>query len=455
MFKKWPTLRSLRKRMWRQDHNLPFLSSALAMDPALLRSVERSKNRGRKCVLKLLVIENYSQQFIAGDYEKLAGLGPWIVAEIGKLLPGYYREKDILGIFQNRSDEFVLLLTAADSDTFLELEYRINGFREQLEERLMPRAKALTGSPITFGTGIFELENHPASIEAMLAIGYYYTRAMATRQIPPSFNQTRSELLDILDRQRIDVLAQPIMDLGTGDIFGWEILTRGPAGSPYYKPTDLFEMAFSADLLSRLELMVIKRAFREIAERGIREPVFINVTAVSLANRLIYAEVLEYLKLYPGVRPDQIFFEITERHPIKDYRQMSEIIHGYRAHGFRFAIDDAGAGYSSLQTISELVPDIIKIDRSLIQDIDQGIVKKSLLKALIHFARDIECEVIAEGIERQEEADILLQHQVTKAQGYYFAKPAPLQICTDALRDIKEKIQMFAGGTGDPGNQLA
>lgn len=452
MFRKWPVFRNNRKRMWRRNRNMPFLSSALALDTALLRTLKQCRSKGRKCVMKLLVIEGYSQQFIAGDVEKLADAGQRITAEIGTLLPEYYQETDIVGIRQNRSDEFVLFVVANDADTYLDLAYRTDQFRDELEERLKPWAREVTGYPLTFGSGLFELEKHPASIEAMLSIGYHYARAMATRQIPPSFNQTRSELLDILDRQRIDVLAQPIMDLGTGDIFGWEILTRGPAGSPYYKPTDLFEMAFSADLLNRLELMVIKRAFREIAERGIRDPIFINVTSVSLANQLIYAEVMDYLDLYPGVRPEQIIFEITERHPIKDYRQMSEVMEGYRSHGFRFAIDDAGTGYSSLQTISELVPDIIKIDRSLIQDIDQGIVKKSLLKALIRFAEEIECELIAEGIERQEEADILLQHQVTKAQGYYFAKPAPLQICTDAVREIKQKIHVLTGGAG---NQMA
>lgn len=419
------------------------------METKLLCAVDKSRKDGRKCILKLLVLEDYTRLFYAANDDRLARAERLVAEEIQQLLRNEYREEDILGIRQIRGDEYLLFVAYPDSDTFLDLEYRAERFRDELEQRLRDNMTNTLGMPVKFGIGFFVLEESPASLDAALSIGYHYARAMATRQVPAFFDRTRKELLDILERQRIDVLAQPIMDLRTGDIFGWEMLTRGPTDSPYYKPTDLFHLAFSADLLGKLELLVIKRAFREIAERGIREPVFINVTSVSLANLHFYTEVIDYLSLFPGVRPEQIILEITESHPIKDYRHLSDIIQRYRSHGFRIAIDDAGAGYASLQTISELVPDMIKIDRSLIQDIDRGPVKKSLLKALIHFARDIDCELIAEGIERREEADILIQHQVTKAQGYFFAKPAPLSYGghnRSGILEIKQKIRMLTGG---------
>jgi EAL domain-containing protein (putative c-di-GMP-specific phosphodiesterase class I) len=121
---------------------------------------------------------------------------------------------------------------------------------------------------------------------------------------------------------------------------------------------------------------------------------------------------------------------------------MGAILSKFRSYGFRFAIDDAGAGYSSLQSISELIPDIIKIDKSVIQNIDQVAVKQSILRALLLFASDIKCQVVAEGIEREEEANILLDHQVKMGQGYYFAKPERMQFdyARTHVPHLKEKI---------------
>lgn len=425
------------------------------MEASLQRAVLQCRQDGRKCVLKLLVIEDYARLFCNAPADRSAAAERLIAEQIRHLLPLYYRDEDVLDVRQLRGDEYLFVVAFPDSDTFLDMEYRALQFRDELEQRLRDAVTERIGSPVGFGIGFFMLEQTPSSPEGALAVGYHYARAMATRQVPVSFNRTRKELIDILERQRIDVLAQPIMDLENGAIFGWEMLTRGPTGSPYYKPVNLFELAFSADLLGKLERMVIKRAFREIADRGIREPVFINITSLSLSDLHLYGEVIDDLSLFPSVRPEQIIFEITERHPIKDYRQLSDVVRRYRSHGFRIAIDDAGAGYASLQTISELEPDIIKIDRSLIQDIDRGKVKKSLLKALTHFAKDIDCEVIAEGIERREEADILLQHRVTKAQGYFFAKPAPLAyggFTRLGFREIQQKISML---TGKAGGQMA
>src|SRR5690606_31896248 len=108
-----------------------------------------------------------------------------------------------------------------------------------------------------FGLGCYVFEKEPVSTKLAVSIGYHYLRAIASKAIPETFCHTRMELMEILNKQNIDVLAQPIMDLHTGDIFGWEMLTRGPVNSPYYKPMDLFEIAYQADLLGKLEMVVI------------------------------------------------------------------------------------------------------------------------------------------------------------------------------------------------------
>jgi EAL domain-containing protein (putative c-di-GMP-specific phosphodiesterase class I) len=191
--------------------------------------------------------------------------------------------------------------------------------------------------------------------------------------------------------------------------------------------------------------MVMKHALHEIASRQIREPVFLNVTAVTLSHPLFLTHILQCLERHPLLSPEQIYFEITERHQIYNMDAMIEILRGFRQHGFRFAVDDAGSGYSSLQWISELVPELIKIDRSVIHQVDRTAVKESLLKAIVTAAREMKCEVVAEGVEREEEADVLFRLDVSMGQGYYFAKPHQLlhedDRDSDMYLETKNRIQ--------------
>ncbi|MNP23542.1 Phytochrome-like protein cph2 [compost metagenome] len=203
----------------------------------------------------------------------------------------------------------------------------------------------------------------------------------------------------------------------------------------------MFEFADQTDLLPQLEWLVIQKAIREITERQIKEQVFINITPVSLSDPQLLGRLLELLKL-AGLDSSQIIFEITERHSINDFEQMASIVRSYRTQGFRFAVDDAGSGYSSLQSISELIPDIIKIDKSVIRNIDREAVKVAMLRSLLYFAENINCTVIAEGVEREEEANVLLQNQVHMGQGYYFARPQPFEHGRNVIQfqSLKEKI---------------
>jgi EAL domain-containing protein (putative c-di-GMP-specific phosphodiesterase class I) len=263
----------------------------------------------------------------------------------------------------------------------------------------------------------------------------------------PQAEQMNRQLEHLLDKGAVSVLAQPIMNLTSGDVFGWEILARGPINSVFHMPDDLFQFAGQAKLLPRLEFLVVKRALEEIAARKIREPVFLNVTATTLSHPLFLPHVLQCLERHLPLSPQQIYFEITERTEVTDFPAMADIMRQFRTHGFRFAVDDAGSGYSSLQWIGEFVPELIKIDRSVIRFIDQAAVKESLLRAIVSAAREMKCEVVAEGVEREEEADVLFRLDVGMGQGFYFARPNVLlhEHEREAFLETKERIQYRRG----------
>ncbi|MBO9597829.1 MAG: EAL domain-containing protein [Cohnella sp.] len=280
-----------------------------------------------------------------------------------------------------------------------------------------------------------------------LAEAYQSALALATGVMTPQMKQLRSQMEHILETGAITVLAQPIMDLTSGDVHGWEILTRGPENSILHFPDELFQFASQARLLTRLEFLVVRRSIEEVASRRIREPVFLNVTAVTLSHPLFLAHVLKLLEKHPPLSPQQIYFEITERHEVTNFRAMVDILQTYRKHGFRFAVDDAGSGYSSIQLIGELVPELIKIDRSVIQHVDRIAIKESLLKAFVNAAREIKCELVAEGVEREEEMDVLFRLDIKMGQGFYFAKPNVLlhEHERDMFKETKARIQHRRG----------
>lgn len=443
--KTWLERSTYRGRTAHLSKRNAFFSSGLSSNDRLAAKIDQARKRGNRCALILLHLENFGQMLHPGRYEQIISTQQAVCRVVAELLPDYFGVPRILGIRHYHGEDYCIYIELLQDAAYTEAHYKALQLRDSVQKQISELPELQTTGKPTFGLGFFVMEPEPASTPLAMSIAYHYAQGIATGKLSPNFTYTKEQLSDIIKNKQIQVLSQPIMDLHDGAIFGWEILARGPENTPFHRPTELFDYAYQADMLSEMELLVVEKTFHEMTERQIGEQVFVNMTSVSLEHPSVYDTIVDYLSKYPGVNPKQIVFEITERHAIRDYRQTADMMGKYRELGFRFALDDAGAGYASLQSISELVPDMIKIDRSLIANIDQGKVKQSLLKALIEFARDINCEVIAEGIERKEEADIVYRSEITKGQGYYFAKPAPQLYGYDGrlhLEQTREKIRL-------------
>ncbi|MFD0677819.1 MULTISPECIES: EAL domain-containing protein [unclassified Paenibacillus] len=430
---------------------LPFSNKSLKYFPPdfslrdpIVSILQQYRRQGGNCGLLLFYMEDFHHLFATYPHSFIQNLQQHIRITMREVIPTFFKKQDILGIKQFGGEDFCIFIKEHQGFTYDEMHRKSILLRNELERRLRLPARFHEEASYTFQVGCYMINQDIENTEAAIHSAYHYAHSIATKKLPPHFTKSRQHLVDIIQTENISVLTQPIMNLNTGEIFGWEILTRGPHNTPFHSPIELFDFAYQADLLSKMEFLVIKKAFNEIAVRQIREQVFINITPVTLCHPLFLNELLDVMSQHPEVSPSQIVLEITERHAIRNFDYMGHLLTKYRSHGFRFAVDDAGAGYSSLQTISELVPDIIKIDRSLIQNIDKFEVKQSLLRAMLHFAENINCQVIAEGVERQEEADVLYEMQVQMGQGFYFARPEPFianQDRTQQFRLVKEKIR--------------
>jgi EAL domain-containing protein (putative c-di-GMP-specific phosphodiesterase class I) len=121
--------------------------------------------------------------------------------------------------------------------------------------------------------------------------------------------------------------------------------------------------------------------------------------------------------------PSRIVLEITERTAITDYPRFQEYLNRFRGMGFRFAVDDAGSGYAGLGSIANLEPDFIKLDISLIGNIDSNFLKQHLVETMVGFAETHGAMVVAEGVEREEEFETIKQLGVHLTQGFLFHQP--------------------------------
>lgn len=218
---------------------------------------------------------------------------------------------------------------------------------------------------------------------------------------------------------------QPIVSLQTGTLFGYEALSRGPENSYFSSPVNMFTFAEKSNQLYLLEKLARERAIANFSTDNPNLKLFINISShVIYDPQFKPGQTLKLLE-YMNLSPENVVFEITERNHIEDFSTVRKALEHYRRQGNRIAVDDAGAGYSSLQAIAELRPDFIKIDRSLIQNIERDKVKETILETIISFADKLRAGVIAEGIETPEELSKVIQLGGQYGQGFFLGKPAP------------------------------
>jgi EAL domain-containing protein (putative c-di-GMP-specific phosphodiesterase class I) len=392
------------------------------MRDAVMEHVEKAIKAGSQCALLLLDIKQYAEMKNLYPSHVLLHMEETVAEAFRSVAKKHFSEEELLVVQKYYDDDYVMIIKAEGADQ-AGLEQKAGLFRQDLEREIAIRTGAFFDFPIQFHSALTIVRTKAGSVQEALLSAWQDARAIARKHYPADVGHVRAEIREIIEEENIKVLAQPIFSLSTGKIFGWEILTRGPEHTPYYKPLELFNFAYQAKLLVQLELLVFKKSFLVMSKKTAQLPVFINVSVPSLSNPYFFAEVKKLLAQFPEINPNQIVLEITERHVIEDFAAFHQAISAFRQAGFKFAVDDLGAGYASLHMISELLPDVIKVDRSIIHQIDSHEIKDSVLQALLLVARKIGSRVVAEGIETEAEAKALLKKNVDFAQGFFFAPP--------------------------------
>lgn len=254
-------------------------------------------------------------------------------------------------------------------------------------------------------------------------------------------NCHESEFFEILDQKRIQTVFQPIVSLHDGTVYGYEALSRGPLNSPLHNPETLFKCAQHHDKLWELEFLCRLKAFEAASEMTMEFRIFLNVNPNIMEDiKFRKGFTKEYLEKF-SIDPKRIVFEITENEAISNVSDFIKTIDNYKEQDYRIAIDDAGAGYSGLNLISDIHPNFIKLDMKLVRDIDKDVTKQSLIRSLHDFACFTDTALIAEGIETREELQMLIEIGVRYGQGFYLQRPNSMinPISKEVIEIIKKE----------------
>jgi len=218
---------------------------------------------------------------------------------------------------------------------------------------------------------------------------------------------------------------QPIIETRSCEVFGFEALARVNEPTIFNKISDLFPFAEKIGQLYPIETLCRGQAIVSFPSiRQGRERLFLNINPNILMDKKFYSGQTRKRLEENGLSPTDVILEITERSAIEDFANFRKALSYYRDQGYLIALDDVGAGFSSLQSIAELHPDFIKIDRSLIHGINTEPIKWALLETFVTFSKRIGCHIVAEGIETAEEMQTVVQLGVDYLQGYFIAKPS-------------------------------
>ncbi|MGT2438634.1 EAL domain-containing protein [Bradyrhizobium betae] len=215
---------------------------------------------------------------------------------------------------------------------------------------------------------------------------------------------------------------QPIVDLNTQQVWGYEALVRGAKGEGAHsilsQITD--DMRYKFDQASRV--MAIETAGALFAGRDLRLSINFMPNAVYEPSACIQKSLAAAKRAEFPRR--NLMFEFTENERITDPAHVQRIVETYRRFGFWTALDDFGAGYAGLGLLARLQPDLIKIDMELLRDIHLSRAKQAIIAGLVGIARTLDIAVLAEGVESEQELTVLRAAGISLFQGYYFAKPA-------------------------------
>jgi EAL domain-containing protein (putative c-di-GMP-specific phosphodiesterase class I) len=262
----------------------------------------------------------------------------------------------------------------------------------------------------------------PSVVEAASLIGSILAPELAALD---DRSMERLALRSVIESGGFSPVFQPIVELRSGAVVGYEALTRFASGE---RPDFVFETASRIGLGPELELATLGAA---LAASDRLEPPSAYLS-INLSPELVLSGCAASLL---GRLNRPVTVELTEHAPVEDYVALRAAVRAFGP-GVRLAVDDAGAGFASLRHVLELRPDVVKLDIGLVRGIDSDPARQALVAGMVHFSERGNFRLVAEGVETKAELKALLGLRVGFGQGYLFGRAEPVSDSTHQQRDV-------------------
>ena len=441
----FPILRRVTNRLWQQMHALEHsaLHDALTGLPnrtLFNRQVEKAivtaEREGRGVAVMLLDLDRFKE---INDTLGHAS-GDLLLQELGRRLQALLgADGDVARL---GGDEFgVVSRLAVDRSSSRALAERV---RRTIAE---PFVLAGVSLEVQAGVGIALHPEHGGDVETLMRhadVAMYAAKKTDTARIyRPEENQYSSARLALagqlrraIDRDELQLVFQPELDLATGEVHTVEALVRWEHSEHgVLHPDDFIPLAESSGLIRPLSRWILNRALmqsREWYDDGLRIAVAVNVSGRDVVDLNLPDEIERLLATY-GLEPSLLELELTESTLMTDAVRATTVIERLGRLGVRIAIDDFGSGYSSLSHLRRLAVDVLKIDRSFVLGMEYDENDEAIVRSTIDLAHNLGLAVVGEGVEGESSLRRLAEFGCDSVQGYHVSPPIPAARLTDWL----------------------
>jgi len=409
------------------------LPNRLLLLDRIEHAVERAKRDGGKLAIFYLDLDNFKHINDSLGH----GAGDQLLIHVAQQLTQALREGDTIA--RLGGDEFVVL--AEDMETQTEVIYLAETLLNALKEPLIYQQQPLFSST-SIGIALYPNDGQEAGHLLKNADSALYQAKDEGRNRFHFFTDSlerlaqhrlaiETQLRGAVQQGNFEMHYQPEFRLSDGHLIGFEALLRWPTADGYTPPDTFIPIAESTGLIVPLGEWIIDYVCQQLARwrRAGHDNFYvaINLSAKQFRHQDIFQQVIECLKKYQ-LPHRMLAIEITESMVINDLDKACTMLRQFQQAGIKVCMDDFGTGYSSLNYLKQLPIDVLKIDRSFIDEISGSKQSRAIVSSIISLGQNLEQEVIAEGVETDAQLQVLTELGCDLVQGYLLGKPLPALI---------------------------
>jgi len=391
--------------------------------------IERAKRYDYKFALMVIDIDNF--KLINDTYGH--AFGDRFLQEVARILRESVRRGDIVARYGG--DEFVIILPMSSQEQAYSTALRI---RDNFSNFHIPAPDGRQVR-VTVSIGIAVFPDHGSTAKELFMIAdtlLYKAKKEGKNKIvvssPEDIVSIQQEIAEMnflvqsaIAEDRIIPYYQPIFDVSNKKVFGYEVLMRIKTGDEIVPAKKFIAHAETLGLIHKMDQILMEKALSYAEKQNFEGYLFFNLSPKVIIIPEFFKNLASLVDKYK-ISPSQIIFEITERETVRNLRVLEELIRKLQTYGFKFCIDDFGAGFASYQYIKHFLVDFVKIEGEFVLGLESDSrIDRAVIESVVAFCKSLNIKMIAEFVESKKIFELIEKMGIDYAQGYYIGKPAP------------------------------